>query len=481
MGRGSEPLYCAAMPSPVVTRFAPSPTGRLHLGNVRTAFFNWLEARRHGGRFLLRLEDTDRARSEEAHEAAIFEDLAWLGLDYDAGPGREDRFGPYRQSERTRQYAAAFARLEAEASAYPCYCTSEQLELERKRQAAAGQPPRYAGSCRELSHAERVARAAQGLRPTLRFKVPAGRTVSYADLVRGPQSFASETLGDFVIRRADGSASFLFSNAFDDAAMAVTEVLRGEDHVANTPRQLLLLEALGQSAPRYGHLPLLVGADGSPLAKRERAATVSDLRAAGYLPDAIRNLMFRLGHATPDSGWLEAGEMPGKFALEHLGRAPARFDPTQLRHWQKEAVRHASTVELESWVAGYVPPEAQAAVISAVRANVVLPEDAREWAGILYAPLPPAPAEVRAAIVAGGAETYRAALAAYRDGADWAKLLAAVTAATGHEGRRLYRPLRAALTHRLDGPELGPLLAIMPRELAESRFIAAEQAAGAAR
>jgi nondiscriminating glutamyl-tRNA synthetase len=465
------------MPSPVITRFAPSPTGRLHLGNVRTAFFNWLEARRSGGRFLLRLEDTDKARSQAGLEAGILEDLAWLGLDYDAGPGREDRFGPYRQSERTRQYAAAFARLEAESSAYPCYCTSEELELERKRQAAAGQPPRYAGTCRDLTHAERVARAAQGRQPTLRFKVPAGRLVTYGDLVRGPQSFASDTLGDFVIRRADGSASFLFSNAFDDAAMAVTEVLRGEDHVANTPRQLLLLEALGQSAPHYGHLPLLVGPDGSPLAKRERAATVADLRAEGYLPEAIRNLLFRLGHATPEPGWLASNEMPGKFALEHLGRAPARFDPAQLRHWQKEAVRHASAAELESWVAGYVPSEAQAAVISAVRANVVLPEDAREWASILYAPLAPAPANVREAIVAGGADTYRTALAAYRDGADWPALLAAVTSATGHEGRRLYRPLRAALTHRLDGPELGALLALMPRELAEQRLMAAEHTA----
>jgi glutamyl-tRNA synthetase len=469
------------MPSPVVTRFAPSPTGRLHLGNVRTAFFNWLEARRFGGRFLLRLEDTDRERSDSGHEAAILEDLAWLGLDYDAGPGREDRFGPYRQSERARQYAAAFARLEAESSAYPCYCTAEELEIERRRQAAAGQPPRYVGTCRDLSHAERVARAAQGRQPTLRFRVPAGRTVTYGDLVRGPQSFASETLGDFVIRRADGSASFLFSNAFDDAAMAVTEVLRGEDHVANTPRQLLLLEALGQSAPRYGHLPLLVGPDGSPLAKRERAASVCDLRAEGYLPDAIRNLLFRLGHAAPDPGWLEARDMPGKFALEHLGRAPARFDPTQLRHWQKEAVRRAGAAELEAWVTGYVPPEAQSAVISAVRANVVLPEDAREWAGIVYSPLPPPAPEVLEAIVAGGAETYDAALAAYRNGADWPALLAAVTAATGHEGRRLYRPLRAALTHRLDGPELGPLLALMPREVAEGRFVAAQQAARAAR
>jgi len=465
------------MPSPVVTRFAPSPTGRLHLGNLRTAFFNWLEARRFGGRFLLRLEDTDKARSEAEHESAILEDLAWLGLDYDAGPGREDRFGPYRQSERSRQYAAAFARLEAESSAYPCYCTTEELELERKRQVAAGQPPRYGGACRELTHAERVARAAQGRQPSLRFKVPAGRAITYTDLVRGPQSFAADSLGDFVIRRADGSASFLFSNAYDDAAMAITEVLRGEDHVANTPRQLLLLEALGQSAPRYGHLPLLVGPEGTPLAKRERAATVSDLRAEGFLPDAIRNLLFRLGHATPDPGWIEARDMPGKFALEQLGRAPARFDPTQLRHWQKEAVRHASSAQLEAWVAGYVPPEAQVPFVAAVRANIVLPGDAREWANIVYAPLPaPAPA-VLDAIVAAGADAYHAALAAYRNGDEWPALIAAITAATGYEGRRLYRPLRAALTHRLDGPELGPLLALMPRGLAESRLVAAEQAA----
>ncbi|HLJ37839.1 MAG TPA: glutamate--tRNA ligase, partial [Steroidobacteraceae bacterium] len=272
--------------SPPVTRFAPSPTGELHLGNVRTALFNLLLARHGGGRFLLRIEDTDAQRSLEAHTQSLLEELRWLGIEWDAGPDREDALGPYRQSQRTAHYAAYFAQLEKRGAVYSCFCTPLELEASRRAQLAAGRPPRYAGTCRELSAAERARRAAQGVAPTLRFRVPAGVQVTFEDLVHGPQSFATDDIGDFVVRRADGSAAFFFSNAVDDAAMGVTLVLRGEDHLANTPRQLLLLEALGLAPPAYGHLALLLGADGAPLSKRHGAASVREFRERGFLPQA---------------------------------------------------------------------------------------------------------------------------------------------------------------------------------------------------
>jgi len=233
------------------TRFAPSPTGLLHLGNVRTALFNALLARRQKGRFLLRIEDTDRERSRPEYVAALLEDLRWLGLDWQEGPAVGGPHEPYAQSTREAIYSQYYRQLESTERVYPCFCTPAELALNppaelalnRKAQLAAGRPPRYPGTCARLSEVERQARLERGLQPTLRFRVPVGRTIEFSDLVRGPQRFASDDIGDFVIRRADGTPQFFFANAVDDALMEVTHVLRGEDHLANTPRQLLLLEA----------------------------------------------------------------------------------------------------------------------------------------------------------------------------------------------------------------------------------------------
>lgn len=459
------------MPHPVVTRFAPSPTGKLHLGNARTALFNWLLARHAGGRFVIRVEDTDAARSDDALTTALLADLRWLGLDWDAGPDREDARGPYRQSLRGEVYAEGLARLEAAGRAYPCWCTNVELELSRRAQLAAGRPPRYAGTCAALGAGERAAKAAaSGVAPTLRFRVPAAREVAYDDLVRGPQRFATDELGDFVIRRADGTAPFLYANVVDDAAMGVTHVLRGEDHVANTPRQLLLAEALGLSMPRYGHLPLLVGDDGAPLSKRHGSASVADLRAEGFLPAAVLNLLARLGHSYARDGWLEPAEMIAGFAVESLGRSPAHFDPAQLRHWQKEAVHRAVPEALLPWARHRVPAGCEAGFLAAVRANLVLPADAAEWAHVAYGDLSCAEGAAREAIVAGGPALFDAALEATRERVDYAALVAVVRTRTGRKGRDLFQPLRAALTHRLDGPELAALLGVMPAERVRERL-----------
>ena len=465
------------MSTPPITRFAPSPTGALHLGNARTALFNWLYARRHGGRFILRIEDTDQARSDEFQVGALMGELAWLGLDWDAGPDREDAAGPYRQSRRSDRYEAAYERLEALGRAYPCYCTPLELEVARRTQVASGRPPRYAGTCAALDLRERAARVAEGRQPTLRFRVPRGTAIVYDDLVRGPQRFDSDELGDFVIRRADGSAGFLFCNALDDAAMGVSHVLRGEDHVANTPRQRLIAEALGLAPPAYGHLPLLVGEDGAPLSKRHGSASVADVRAEGYLPEAVLNLLGRLGHSTAAEGWLATAQLIEAFDLGSLGRAPARFVATQLRHWQKEAVHRAPGRLLEDWARGRVPPGHETEFVAAVRANLVLPADAAEWAHIVYGQLPCADPELRTLYAAAGASFFLAADAALAAGADYATLVGAIRSATGQKGKALFQPLRAALTHRLDGPELAALLTILPADEARARLASAARLA----
>ncbi len=458
-----------------VTRFAPSPTGELHLGNARTALFSLLLARGAGGRFLLRIEDTDTERSREAHTTALMADLRWLGIDWDAGPDREDERGPYRQSQRAALYARYFADLERQDALYRCFCTPLELEVSRRTQRAAGRPPRYAGTCRELSAAERARRQTQGLASTLRFRVPRGARISFVDFVHGPQDFLSDDIGDFVVRRADGSAAFFFSNAVDDAHMGVTQVLRGEDHLTNTPRQLMILAALGLGAPEYGHVALIVGADGAPLSKRHGAVSVREYRERGYQPLALTDHLFRLGHSTPLHGLLTVEEMARAFDPAHLGRAPARFDEQQLNVWQKEAVHHLSADAARTWLAPVLPPgldeQAAAAFVAALLPNVVLPEDARPWVDIVFGG-PPAlePAGEELVREAGAGYFGAAAAAAARDGSDLPAIAGAVRAATGRKGAALYMPLRMALTGRAHGPELAPLLKAMPAGKARERL-----------
>ena len=447
------------MSLPAVTRFAPSPTGSLHLGNARTAFFSHLWARKTGGRFILRIEDTDVERSERRFRDALLEDLRWLGLDWDEGPDIGGPSVPYVQSERGGWYAQLFARLEAEGHAYPCYCTPEELELSRKLQRIAGKPPRYAGTCRALTAAERAARAAQGRKPTLRFAVPPDTVIEFDDVVHGPQRFLSNDIGDFIIRREDGTSAFFFCNAVDDAVMDITHVLRGDDHLTNTPRQLMLLDALGMRRPSYGHVGLLVGADGAPLSKRHGSTSVQEFRERGFLPAALLNHLFRLGHTADVEHWLTPAEMPTHFRPEHLGRAPARFEESQLIHWQKETLQRMSAAEIGAWL-GLAD---SAAFVGLVRHNVVLPADAAPWLAVVQGDPPPLGPDERRVIAAAGAQFFAAAAAALEaSGADLHLLAKILKERTGRGGAELYMPLRVALTGRTHGPELAPLLKLMP-------------------
>jgi glutamyl-tRNA synthetase len=453
--------------SAVITRFAPSPTGSLHLGNARTAFFSHLWARKSGGRFILRIEDTDVERSQARFRDELMAEMRWLGLTWDEGPDIGGPSAPYSQAERGPFYQSLFARLAANGEAYPCYCTAEELEFSRKLQRMAGKPPRYAGTCRNLTAAQRAAQEARGLRPTLRFAVPDDRIIEFIDVVHGPQRFVSGDIGDFIIRREDGTSAFFFCNAVDDSAMGVTQVLRGDDHLTNTPRQLMVLDALGLRRPAYGHVGLLVGADGAPLSKRHGSTSVHEFRERGFLPAAILNHLLRLGHTSDVDGWLNVAEMPSHFRPEHLGRAPARFDESQLVHWQKETLERMSAEQISSWLGSGDSRD----FVELVRHNVVLPADAAPWRAVVCGDLPPLGQEEQGVIAAAGTEFFAAAADAFdQSSVDLKQLTKILKERTGRKGADLFMPLRAALTGRIHGPELAPLLKLMSPATARHRL-----------
>ncbi len=451
----------------VITRFAPSPTGSLHLGNARTAFFSHLWARKSGGRFILRIEDTDVERSQLRFRDELMAEMRWLGLTWDEGPDIGGPSAPYSQAERGDFYATLFAQLAANGAAYPCYCTAQDLELSRKLQRMAGKPPRYAGTCRTLSSAQRAEREARGLKPTLRFAVPSNQIIEFTDVVHGPQRFVSGDIGDFIIRRDDGTSAFFFCNAVDDSVMGITQVLRGDDHLTNTPRQLMLLDALGLRRPGYGHVGLLVGADGAPLSKRHGSTSVHEFRERGFLPAAILNHLLRLGHTSDVDGWLSAATMPAHFRADHLGRAPARFDESQLLHWQKETLERMSAEQVSAWLGS----GDSADFVELVRHNVVLPGDAIPWRAVVSGDLPPLGKDEQSVIAAAGPEFFAAATDAFdQSSSDLKQLTKILKERTGRKGADLFMPLRAALTGQIHGPELAPLLKLMPPETARRRL-----------
>lgn len=462
-------------PDKLVTRFAPSPSGYLHLGNARTALLNFLAARKAGGRFILRVEDTDEARSNDEFMIALFADLKWLGIDWDEGPDIGGPHAIYRQQQRRGIYEEWLTRLDAAGLTYPCFCTPAELNISRKRQLAAGQPPRYAGTCRNLTTEERADRLVRGLPAALRFRVPEGQVVSFVDVVHGEQRFNSDDIGDFIIRRTDGSTAFFFSNAVDDALMDVTLVLRGDDHMTNTPRQILILQALNLRIPQYAHVALLLGMDGAPLSKRHGDTSLRDLRERGYLPGALRNHLVRLGHSCVTDGWLDDAALIAEFDLNRLGRAAAKFDDAQLRHWQKEAVAHLSTDEFVKWIAHELPPgldsEQLTQFVTVVRANIELPSDARAWAKVIFGKLDEFEPTALAAIREAGEGFFTEALKVIgHPGSEFKQAVKALGQAAGKKGPGLFMPLRAALTGFTHGPELAPMLALLPFAEVQARL-----------
>lgn len=456
------------MPTAAVfrTRFAPSPSGFLHLGNARTALFNWLAARANGGVMLLRIEDTDAERSNEIHIAAIQEDLAWLGMDWQG----EQQGRPWRQSALAAQHAQALASLLRQERAYPCFCSAAQLQAEREEQLRSGRPPRYSGLCAVLSATTAQARLNQGEAAAMRFRMPP-TTITFDDTVRGRVSFVGADIGDFVLRRANGGFSFFFANAVDDAKSGITLVLRGEDHLANTPRQLALLAALALPAPQYGHLPLMTAAGGGLLAKRGGALSVRELREAGFLPLAMVNYLARIGCAIADNSLLRQDALAAAFRLSAISKSPAAFDPAQLRHRQQETIQQLSAKSHAAWLAPALPALAEtAAFCAAVRENVVLYEDAQCWEQIISAAQLKITAAAQQAINEAGGDFYQAATAAVREDMEWRPFCLRIGETTGRRGRALFLPLRAALTGRTDGPEMPGIFKLIGKTRAEMRL-----------
>ena len=333
-------------------RIAPSPTGPLHLGTARTALFNYLYARRTGGTFVLRMEDTDVARSTVAFEGDILDNLHWLGIDWDEGPdsaGGTDRgpFAPYRQMQRREHYDQAARGLLHRDQAYPCYCTPEELEADRKAQEAAHEAPRYVGRCANLTPEERAAREAEGRRGAIRFRVPPGK-IAWQDLVRGEVEIDTANIGgDFVIVRSDGTPLYHFVVVVDDAAMEMTHIIRGEDHISNTPKHILLFRALGHDVPQFGHLPLILNADRTKMSKRKSQTAIADYRAQGYVPEAMFNFLAFLGWSTgTEEEILSHDELVARFDLEKVHKGGAVFDKDRLEWLNGQWIRRLEPEDL---------------------------------------------------------------------------------------------------------------------------------------
>lgn len=454
------------------TRFCPSPTGHMHLGNARTALFNALYAHGHQGTFLLRIEDTDQARSQRILADELMADLQWLHMLWQEGPGVEGPNGPYWQSERHMIYDKYYQQLIDDKLVYPCFCSDDELALQRKIQLAASQPPRYPGTCRDLTQEQILQRLAAGQKPTLRFRVPLGQVISFDDFVRGQQNFQSDTIGDFIIRRADGSSSFIFCNAIDDALMGVTVALRGEDHLANTPRQLLVLQALGLKAPRYGHIALILGSDGAPLSKRNGSMSVAELRAEGYLPAAVINYLARLGHSYESNDWLDSNALAKNFDLNRLGHAPARFDHVQLLYWQREAILRLSHKEFHLWaktaIDSWVPEDKQQAFIDAVKGNVLFPREVEQFAKIFFSD-EYLSEEAKLSLENISRNYFEQALALWPQ-ENFKQFTQQLGQTLNIKGKVLFEPLRLALTGQTHGPEMAPIVALLGNEKITVRF-----------
>jgi len=458
-------------------RFAPSPTGHLHVGNARTALFNWLMARGSGGTFILRIEDTDLERSTPESEAAILEDLRWLGLQWDEGPDVGGPHGPYRQSERLHLYRSHADSLVDAGRAYRCFCSPERLEAERQAAIASGQPPRYAGTCRQLSFDEVRSRMAGGERAVIRFRVPADRTVVFGDLVRGDVAFHTSVIGDPVLLRSDGSPAYNFAVVIDDALMQVTHVVRGEDHISNTPRQILIYEALGFTPPAFAHLALVMGPDHAPLSKRHGATSVAEFRAKGYLPEALLNYLALIGWSPgADDELLPADELARRFRIAAVGHSAGVFDEDKLawadRHYLRVAdplriVRLTLEYFLRDGLASNPSPEGidyLAAVVPMASGSVDRLDEIPSRLRFLFSFEPAAALGdpgVREVLSHEGAREVIESLARelsrtprLESREAFRAVVGVVKQQTGQKAKPLFHPIRVALTGTAGGPEL---------------------------
>ena len=449
------------------TRFAPSPTGYLHIGGARTALFCWAYAKRHGGTFILRVEDTDRERSTSQSVQAILDGMAWLGLEYD---------GPYFQMQRLDRYRAMADQLMAAGKAYHCYATREEIDALREQQRAKGEKPRYDGRWRPENAKKLGLKPPPGAKPVVRFRNPDAGEVSFSDLVKGPITIANAELDDLVILRGDGIPTYNFGVVVDDIDMAITHVIRGDDHVNNTPRQINIYQALDAALPKFAHVPMILGADGERLSKRHGAVSVMQYRDEGFLPEALVNYLARLGWSHGDDEMFSREQLVEWFDLEHVSQSPARFDPGKLAWLNQQYLKAADNSRLAQLVAAPLKTLGAAiergppleAVVSLLKDRATTILHLAEAAMLFYTdPGPQAvPQNLRPALDALKAQLEKSPW-------DRKSLSAAVSAVLKEHNLKmpqLAMPLRVLLTGREQTPSLDALLELLGRETVLTRL-----------
>jgi glutamyl-tRNA synthetase len=469
------------------TRIAPAPSGSIHVGNARTALYNWLLARHSGGRFVLRVEDTDKKRAtQEAYEAVI-EDMRWLGLGWDEGPEVGGPYEPYRQSERTTHHEEAATKLLDSGAAYDCYCTSEEVEARRK--AAGTKTPGYDGYCRNLGDEERRRFESEGRSPALRFAVPHDRTISFEDVVRGTISSPGELIPDFIIRRSDGSPTYILAAAVDDIEMKITHIVRGEDLIPATPRQLLIREALGvEDTPVFGHLPLLVNPDGKPLSKRWGDVAVAAYRDQGFTREAMVNYLALLGWSFDAStNIFSVDDLVEKFSLERVGKNPATFDVQKLEWLNQHYIKNMSPAELADRllpfceragieIEGDQNRSALEEVVPLISERIKRLTEAPDMIRFLFGPVEP---DEKAKSVLADQDDYLSAVGDALEGLEkWTtsaieEALRALAEERELKPKKAFQPIRAAVTGTLISPPLFESLEILGPEETIERIRAA--------
>ena len=480
--------------SKMKVRFAPSPTGPFHIGGARSALFNWLLARREGGTFLLRIEDTDLVRSTRESEENIKAALKWLGMDWDEGIDVGGDNGPYRQTERLDIYKEVTDRLIAEGKAYYCYCTEEELEAERQAQLARGETPKYNGHCRHLTEEQRAAYEAEGRKPTVRLRVPLNETVAFDDMVRGHVSFESNGIGDFVIVKSDGIPVYNYAVVIDDHTMEVTHVIRAEEHLSNTPRQIVIYNALGWEVPTFGHISLIMGKDGKKMSKRHGATSVEQYKNLGYLPEAINNFLALMGWAPEGEQELfTTEELIKNFSMDRVAKNPAVFDIDKLNWINFNYMKKLTDEELytlclpslqEAGYASEQPDEAEKARLTmlcvCLKDHISYGAQIKEEAAMFFTDSISIDEEHRDDIKAVLAEeSCPTVLAAFSD-----KLKAmdevtpeqvkaaikAIMKETKLKGKFVFMPIRVAITGQMHGPDLNYIVPLLGRDTVLARL-----------
>ncbi|RAS81417.1 glutamate--tRNA ligase [Priestia endophytica] len=480
------------MSNEVRVRYAPSPTGHLHIGNARTALFNYLFARGHNGKFIIRIEDTDQKRNIEGGEESQLQYLKWLGIEWDESIDVGGEYGPYRQSERNDIYAKYTKQLMENEQAYYCYCTEEELEAEREAQIAEGKPPRYSNKCRHLTAEDRAALEAEGRKPSIRFKVPEGRVFKFDDMVKGEVAFESDGIGDFVIVKKDGIPTYNYAVAIDDHLMKMSHVLRGDDHISNTPKQLMIYDAFGWEAPKFGHMTLIVNESRRKLSKRDESIIqfIEQYKDLGYLPEALFNFITLLGWSPEGEEELFTKEQFIEiFDPSRLSKSPALFDMKKLKWMNNQYIKELSADEVVDLAlphlvkAGKIKEEMSDQekqwvydVIALYKDQLSFGAEIIELTDLFFRTSIEYDEEAQEVLneeqVPEVMKAFAQEINSLEDfePASIKSSIKAVQKATGHKGKKLFMPIRVATTGQTHGPELPQAIALLGKETVLARL-----------